>query len=419
MALQNLVDDLAPTALVIPQFELDAFTVSHPPSISLTDSIASLPQPKARGPIPDFAIILIRAILDATTPILRGMRLNSFEHWQKVKIEKLVVGLVAEVKRRPTRSAKSPERFAASLSGRLQDALVEAVDQAAAAFLGNEGTNRLLLLAWSGEWYSWKLAVRKDSRVKAMPRRQVVPEDEAGEVHEEAEEVPGEAEQAPESNAESGSQVGSHELSSEVPDRASRSQEAKVEGFYAYKDQLGDVAHEKIPYNPNPNPKPKAQQSKSKSKGKGKETEKTKPPPKPKKATFRRYTPEDLAEVMETQRLLTQEECDDPDLFRFKWSDPILFGTPESKQNWSLIHRFLERGNTRLNKSKVSGEHDASEDDHDASEDDHDASEDDDASEDEDYGDQNEDGGHNEDEDGNLNEVTQVSHHIDRHLGCT
>jgi len=95
------------------------------------------------------------------------------------------------------------------------------------------------------------------------------------------------------------------------------------------------------------------------------------------------------------QRLLTPEECDDPNLFRFKWSDPILFGTPESKQNWSLIHGFLERENTRtFNMSNVSGNDDSPEDD----------------------GDQNEDGGHNEDEDGNLNEV---SHHIGRHLRCT
>lgn len=131
MALQDLIDDLAPTALVIPQFKLDAFTVSHPTSISLTDSIASLPQPKARGPIPDFSIILVCAILGATTPpIPRGMRLTSFEHWQKVKIEKLVVGLVAEVKRLATCSATSPEVFVTSLKGRIQDALVEAIDQA-------------------------------------------------------------------------------------------------------------------------------------------------------------------------------------------------------------------------------------------------------------------------------------------------
>lgn len=139
--------------------------------------------------------------------------------------------------------------------------------------------------------------MHKDFHVKAMPRRQIVSEDDAGEVHEEAEQVPGGAEQVPESNVESGSQVGS-ELSSEVPYQASRSQEAKVKGFYTYKDPLGDLTHEKIPYNPNLNPKPKAQKSTRKSKGKGKETEKTKPPPKPKKATFRRYTPDDLAGVM-------------------------------------------------------------------------------------------------------------------------
>ena len=420
MALQDLIDGLAPTALVIPQFELDAFTVSHPASISLTDSIASLPQPKARGPIPDFAIILVRAILSTTgLPIPRGMRFDSFEHWKNVKIEQLVVGLVAEVKRRATRSATSPEEFVTSLRGHIQDARVDAVDQAAAAFLAHEGTNRLLLLAWSGEWYSWRMGVRKDFLVEAMPHRQIVTEDEAGETHKEAEETP-------EANAESGALVGP-ELSSEeeasvlqtatmerdgqdldlaahrptttgepeLPSRASRSQEAKVEGFYTYQDPLGDVTDKKIPYNPNLNPKPKAQKSKKKSKGKGKEMVETKPPPKPKKATFRRYTPDDLAGVMEMQQLLTPDECDDPNLFRFEWSDPILFGTPVSNQHWSLIHGFLERENTRtFNMSNVSGNDDSPEDD----------------------SDQDEDGGHNEDEDGNLNEV---SHHIDRHLGRT
>lgn len=418
MALQDLIDDLTPTALVIPQFELDAFTVFHPASISLADSIASLPQPKARGPIPDFTIILVCAILSATgLPIPRGMRLDSFEHWQNVKIEKLVVGLVAEVKRQATRSAASPEEFVISLRGHIQDACVDAVDQATAAFLAHEGTNRFLLLAWSGEWYSWRMGVRKDFLVEAIPRRQIVFEDEAGEAYKEAEEVP-------ESNAESGTLVGP-ELSSEEasipqtatrehdgrdldpathcpattvqpepPSRASRSQEAKVKGFYAYRDPLGDVTDKKIPYNPSMNLNPKAQKSKRKSKGKGKETEETKPPPKPKKATFRRYTPKDLAGAMEMQRLLTPEECNDPNLFRFEWSDPILFGTPESKQHWSLIHGFLERENTRIfNMSNVSGNDDSPQDE-----------------------DENEDGGHNEEEDGNLNEV---SHHIDRHLGLT
>ncbi|KIM49929.1 hypothetical protein M413DRAFT_22038 [Hebeloma cylindrosporum] len=386
MALQDLVDDLAPTALVIPQFKLDAFTVSHPTSISLTDSISSLPQPNAQGPIPDFVIILVRAILSTTgMPIPRGMRLNSFEHWQNVKIEKIVVSLVAEVKRRLTCSATSLEGFATSLKGRLQEAFVDAIGQATAAFLAHKGTDRLLLLAWSREWYSWRMALRKDFLVKAMPRRQIVSEDEAGEAHEEAEEIS-------ESNSGSGA-LGDPELSSEEePSRASRSKEAKVPGFYTYKDPLGDVTDKKIPYNANLNPKPKAQKFENKSKGKGKETEKAKPPPKlvfespvrsgylvpkmPKKATFRRYIPDDLGEVMEIQRLLTPEDCDNPDLFRFNWSNPILFGTPESKQNWGLIHRFLERENTRtFNPSNVSGNDDSPED-----------------AEDQDDGDQHEDG---------------------------
>jgi len=72
---------------------------------------------------------------------------------------------------------------------------------------------------------------------------------------------------------------------------------------------------------------------------------------------------------MATQRLLTPEEYDDPAtfkaLFRKKWTMPILFGTLESKQNWYLIHRFLERINTRLNKSDGLSSSDSESDDED------------------------------------------------------
>lgn len=78
---------------------------------------------------------------------------------------------------------------------------------------------------------------------------------------------------------------------------------------------------------------------------------------KPRKATFKRYTPADLG-VMETQQLLTPEECNDTDLFRDNWSEPILFGTLVSKQNWSLI----QRQNTRLNMRNVQGDDDSSQD---------------------------------------------------------
>ena len=78
MAFQDLVACLAPTAIVIPQFELDAFMVSHRPSISITDSISSLPQSKMRGLTPDFAIVLVRAILHANgMPIPTGIHSTS------------------------------------------------------------------------------------------------------------------------------------------------------------------------------------------------------------------------------------------------------------------------------------------------------------------------------------------------------
>ncbi|KAF8955186.1 hypothetical protein BDZ97DRAFT_1765263 [Flammula alnicola] len=251
---KDLINDLAPTALVIPQFKLDAFTVSHPPpSPSPT---LSLPFHSQR-PEGQFQILPLFSSVPSYMP----------QNCQSPEARILT----------PSSTGRSPEGFAASLGGHIQDALLEADDQATTAFLHG---------------------------------------------------------------AESGTV---------------------------------DVTHEKIPYNPNMSPKPKAQQFKRKSKDKGKEMEKMKPPPKLKKATFRRYTPDDLV--------------------RLKWSYPILFGTPESKQNMSLIHRFLEHENIRINKSKVSG----------------DDEDNDDSSKDKDDGDQNKDEGHNEDEDGNLNEVTQDS----------
>lgn len=294
MVLQDLVDDLAPTALVIPQFELDAFTVSHPASIFLTDSIDSLPQPGTRGPVPDFVVILVRAVLHATSmPIPPGIRLDSFEYWGEIKIENLVVGLVVEVKRRATRSAKNPAEFMASLTGRIEAARVDARDQAAAAFLAHEGTDRLLLIAWSGEWYSWMVAVREDFAIAAMPRRQIVSEDEAEEPGE-AEEIPEDVDQSPNSDPESGGKEASSELSSdaeadvprpapceqdvqdqhsstrrrtstrerELLPRVSKSGAATLEGFYMYKDPLDDISDAKIAYNPNL----KAKESKKKSK---------------------------------------------------------------------------------------------------------------------------------------------------------
>lgn len=354
--------------------------MSHPASISITDSISSLPQPKTRGPVPDFVIILVHAILSATgMPVPASIRVDSFDHWGKIKIENLVVGMAAEVKRRPTRSAKSPDEFRTSLTSRIQEARGDAVVQAAAVFLAHDGTDRIVLLAWSGEWYSWMLAVREDFAVTAMPRREIASEDkdessgvhkETEEVPEEAQAVPGEAEQTPEAGSElrseveasvpqptaSGQAVQDMDPAScagtgarKQPPRISKAAVATVEGFYADRDPLAGLSSNKIPYNPKPKPKPEAEKSDEELKDKDVENTEPHPRRKPTKATFKRYTPADLVGVMETQQILTPEECNDPDLSRNDWSDPIPFGTLESKQNWFLIHQFLAAENTRLN----------------------------------------------------------------------
>jgi hypothetical protein len=370
MVLQDLIAGLAPTAIVVPQFELDAFTVTHRPTISITDSIASLPQLKTQGLTPDFAIILVRAIFHANRmPIPTGVHPN-FEYWGKIKIETLRVGVLVEVKSRLTRSAINTQHFKTSLQGKLQEAFNDAHDQAAAAFIAHEETNRLILVAFSGEWFSWRLAVRKDFAVKAKPRRNITAEEEG------PDESASESDSGSSSESEAENPQHTHPNldpancrsagtgQRELPTQSSKLTATTVEGYYAYKDPLANVTDTKVSYTPNP----KACGGNSKRKS-GREENTVPLRRKVVKAKFKRYQPTDLAGIMATQQLLTPEEYDDPAtfkaLFQKKWSMPILFGTPESKQNWFLIHRFLERINTRLNNSDGLSSSDSESDDED------------------------------------------------------
>ncbi|KAF8056180.1 hypothetical protein FPV67DRAFT_1532526 [Lyophyllum atratum] len=338
MALQDLVARLAPTALVIPQYELDAFTVTHGDEISPEASIGTLPQPKTRGPVPDFVIVLVRAILHATgMPISPGIDLE-FKYWGKIKIENVILGLVAEVKRRPTRSARSAYLFGTSLQVRIEAATKDARKQAKAAFIAHPDMKQLILVAFAGEWFCWKLAVRDDFDVKVKPRRQSVTEAE----------TPG-PQSGSQSNLDPAARRPAGTGDRAPPARASKLEATAAEGYYADKNPLPHALDIKIPYTPNSNPKPRRKKPKQRSKGKEKEVD---PPRKPEIGKFRRYEPAELAGVTEIQHLMTPEEYNEPDLFRILWSHPILFGTQESKQNWFLIHRFLERINTRLNKPR-------------------------------------------------------------------
>ncbi|TFK34783.1 hypothetical protein BDQ12DRAFT_715114 [Crucibulum laeve] len=74
-----------------------------------------------------------------------------------VKIENLLVCLVAEIKRCPTRHATSLTNFTKSLASVMTLARTDAETQAEQAFNSQQVTKKLLMVAACGEWWSWQI----------------------------------------------------------------------------------------------------------------------------------------------------------------------------------------------------------------------------------------------------------------------
>ncbi|KAG6835947.1 hypothetical protein H0H93_012986 [Arthromyces matolae] len=154
-------------ALLIPQFEVECYTIKHEKTIKLTDSVASLPQNMVRGPVPDHGIVLLRAMLESSgIPRELSPELDELKSWDEVKIYKMLIGVLSEAKGRPTRSAATAEDFMTDLRRKIALAMSALLQNAAVAFKGNEGTQVLILIAWAGEWFCWRVIERCEEATK-------------------------------------------------------------------------------------------------------------------------------------------------------------------------------------------------------------------------------------------------------------
>ena len=93
----DLVSDLTPETLVIPQFQLD---IINDKPLAPDDSIITTSQPNAKVLTPDFAIAvfhLIRRHGPATLPALPVVFPTKFDSWRDVRVEKMKVPLIAEL----------------------------------------------------------------------------------------------------------------------------------------------------------------------------------------------------------------------------------------------------------------------------------------------------------------------------------
>ncbi|KAG6873808.1 hypothetical protein C0995_011033 [Termitomyces sp. Mi166 len=176
--LQDLVSHLAPRALVIPQFGLGALIIElNEGNLSDSDSIVTTPQKIPPQLFPDFAVILMRAIfVDGGQPITASVFHQEFEPWGKIKIERLSIGILAD-KKRPTRSAPDKHSFITSLKLRMDLAISDLVHQAKATFVAYPGTNRLILIAFAGEWFCWRLVERTDYGIEHLPKGKTTDDD--------------------------------------------------------------------------------------------------------------------------------------------------------------------------------------------------------------------------------------------------
>ncbi|KAG5640638.1 hypothetical protein DXG03_007701 [Asterophora parasitica] len=398
----DLVDPLGPSVVVVPQLKLDAFTIQHLKTISITDSIVTLPQNDNKGPITDFGILILRLILRNTgMPISDGVHYPHFLNgWLEVKVDALLVGALVEVKRPPTRNAKKASKFARNMKDRLIFAQSDLPIQAKEAFRGNPETNSIVLIAMSGEWMAWKRAMRD---TPGLPRRTIVlpvrgtdERDvdvsaghcaESGSVAESlSAPLPitsgAQQAQAPGTNRpllldfsipgdlaspqNRGERLSAESLSPLTPLESDFEGVDSVESIPEAAVPTGRARHPVGTYAPEESPsttsgdvlsftRPKRKRANRRSK---KDSNKNQPPPpeytKVRKANSKRWTPDDpkLVRHIELQTLLTVAECDDPhNLYTGddQWSLPTLFGTEVAKQNWFIIRQLLEIQQQDLN----------------------------------------------------------------------
>ncbi|KAG6835736.1 hypothetical protein H0H93_015137 [Arthromyces matolae] len=337
----------AAKALLIPQFEVECYTIKHDKTIKLTDSIASLPQNNVKGPVPDFAIVLLRAMLDsAKIPRELPCDLEGLKSWDEVKIYKMLIGVLTENKGHPTRSAATPADFLFDLRKKITPAMATLDNRAEVAFAGNDGTRELILIAWCGEWFCWRVIPRS---TQAQKHREHLADDDNGQRSS--------ISVGPQMNADVPRQFPRHPDTRRT--QPTRDVNRAGVGSYNVTKLLKLTSRAKrVPF------------SNKKSNGPGAH----KDPRRVRKANFRRWNPGEIKQGMETTLTDRQWQSLQPKTGsslsfpqrirkyvhqvtkpRAGWSQLIQFGTDESKEAWFLMYKILKEQITYLDSRECPG----------------------------------------------------------------
>ena len=298
--LLDLVDDLAPDLIVIPQFQLDTFDDKP---LGANTSISTTAQPKAKELTPDFSIAvfdLVRRHLsdEPPTPPLFP---TEFNLWRDVRVKTMKISLIAELKRPPSRRVKSRDAFLQDLLTQIKSAQQDLSNQIEHAFHMQPSVEEIVLVACCGEWWSWMISTRA-GQVFNLPQDEAAPSDEV-KLEEVDEGVP------------------------EVRTRESLPRLAKMHHKGKYRDAPSPSPpseSDKIPYKP----------SSKAATADGEREQETK---EGKDAKFIRYT-----ELDDDEMEYVKPNIEDALPPNDEWSLPILFGSEASAQHFFLIHRFLE-----------------------------------------------------------------------------
>ena len=300
----DLVDDLAPDFIVIPQFQLDV--LDEP--VAADTSISTFAEANAKELTPDFSIAvfnLVRRHIDATLPI-PPLFPAEFNLWRNVRVNMMKIPLIGELKRPPSRRAKSRGAYLQDLLTCMWSAQDDLRKQAEHAFLMQPSMDEIILVACCGEWWSWMISLRAAyvTQEFKLPQKVAGPQDEI--------------------------KLEEDDRKPKVPELRTREclpRPAKTHAKGKYRDLSppSPSGSDKIPYTYKP--------GKRRPKGAPKKKEVKKK----KEAEFIRYT-----ELEEGTMECVKPNVEDAFPPENNWSLPILFGSEASAQHFFLIHRFLE-----------------------------------------------------------------------------
>ena len=113
-------------------------------------------QANAKELTPDFAIAILdlarRHISDALRLAIPPLFPEDFNLWRNVQVTMMKTSLIAELKRPPSRRAKSGDAFLEDLRTWMDSAQEDLVKQVEHAFIMQPSVDEILLVACCGEW---------------------------------------------------------------------------------------------------------------------------------------------------------------------------------------------------------------------------------------------------------------------------